>query len=227
MTAGPIRRLVRELVNRLAGDELRVVRVLSGAARGGRLALDLSTEKAYWLGYYERSVQRILRENLTPGDVVYDVGAHVGFFSVCAARLGAKVYALEPVAASAARLRTNAELNPLGIHVIEAAAWHETGSVELLPGDWTQQFRTVAGQGVASISLDELAERERPPSLIKLDVEGAEAHVLRGARRILAVERPLVVCELHGEQERREVLELLDGYRIEQLEDGLRIVARP
>jgi FkbM family methyltransferase len=227
MTAGMARRLVRGLVNRVAGDELRVVRVLSGVACGGRLALDLSTEKAYWLGYYERSVQQILRENLTRGDVVYDVGAHVGFFSVCAARLGAKVYALEPVAASAARLLTNAELNPLGIQVIEAAAWHETGSVELLPGDWTQQSRTVAGQGVASIALDELAERERPPTLIKLDVEGAEAHVLRGARRILAVDRPLVVCELHGEQERRDVLELLDGYRIEQLEDGLRIVARP
>ncbi len=227
MTGGPVRRVVRGLVNRVAGDELRVVRVLSGVARGSRLELDLRMEKPYWLGYYERSVQRILRENVKAGDVLYDVGAHIGFFSVCGARLGARVFAVEPVAESAARLRRNAELNPLGIQVIEAAAWHETGSVELLPGDWAQQFRTVAGEGVPGIALDELAERERPPTLIKLDVEGAEAHVLRGARRILDVDRPVVVCELHGEQERREVLALLDGYRIEQLEEALRIVARP
>jgi FkbM family methyltransferase len=222
-----MRRLVRALVNRAVGDELRVVRVLSGAARGSRLALDLSTEKAYWLGYYERRVQRILRDNVKPGDVVYDVGAHVGFFSVCAARLGAKVYAFEPVATSAARLRTNAALNRLDIEAIEVAAWHETGSVELVPGQWAQQVQTVAGEGVPSVALDELAERERPPNLIKLDVEGAEAHVLRGARRILAEARPLVVCELHGELERREVLELLAGYRIEPVEGGSRIVARP
>jgi len=225
--SGPLRRAVRDLVDRVAGAEPRVVRVLSGAARGSRLELDLRTEKAYWLGYYERSVQRILRENVKAGDVVYDIGAHVGFFSVCAARLGASVYAVEPVAASALRLRRNAALNPPGIQVIEAAAWHETGSVELVPGDWAQQFRTVTGEGVPGLALDELAERERPPTLIKLDVEGAEAHVLRGARRILELDRPIVVCELHGEQERREVLELLAGYRIDQLEGPLRIVARP
>jgi FkbM family methyltransferase len=220
-------RLARRLFNAVAGDKVRVVRVLSGPARGSRLALDLSKEKAYWLGHYERAVQRFLADNVGPGDVVYDVGAHVGFFSACAARLGAVVYAIEPLAANVARLERNAALNSFAIHVTHGAAWDETGTVDLVPGDSEKEFRTVAGRGVPSFALDELAARERPPTLIKLDVEGAEARVLRGARRILADLRPTIVCELHGDQERVDVLELLGGYRIEELDGPMRIVARP
>ena len=226
VVAVPVR-VARNLVNLVVGDKVRVVRVLSGPARGSRLALDLSKEKAYWLGHYERAVQRFLQENVAPGDVVYDVGAHVGFFSVCAARRGATVYAFEPLAANAARLERNAGLNALEIHTVEAAAWSETGTVDLVPGDSEKEFHAVAGAGVPSIALDEFAERERPPTLMKLDVEGAEADVLRGARGILAGARPTIVCELHSEQARTDVLGLLAGYRIEELDGPMRIVARP
>lgn len=219
-------RLARPVVNRVVGDKVRVVRVLSGPARGSRLALDLSKEKAYWLGHYERAVQRFLKENIAPGDVVYDVGAHVGFFSVCAARLGAEVYALEPSATNAGRLRRNAELNDLPIHVVEAAAWNESGTVELVAGDSAKEFHTAVGTGVRSIALDELGERERPPALIKLDVEGAEGKALEGARRLLAETRPTIVCELHNEQARADVLGLLHGYRVEELGGPSRIVAK-
>jgi FkbM family methyltransferase len=215
---------LRALVNLVVGEKVRVVRVLSGPARGSRLALDLSKEKAYWLGHYERPVQRLLRENIAPGDVVYDVGAHVGFFSVCAARHGAEVYAVEPSPSNAARLRRNAALNGLPIHVVEAAAWGTTGTVDLVSGDSDKEFRAVPGSEVRSIALDDL---ERPPTWIKLDVEGAEAHVLAGARRILAADRPSIVCELHDPKARRDVLELLHDYNVEELDDHSRIVARP
>jgi len=221
-----IRRPVRALVNRVVGEERRVVRVRSGAARGARLALNLSREKAYWLGSYEPSVQRFLERNVTPGDVVYDVGAHIGFFSVCAARLGAVVYAFEPVPENAARLRENVSLNDLEIHVVEAAVWGEDGSVELVPGDSDFESRAAPGTGVPSVSLDSFAEREPEPALIKVDVEGAETEVLRGARRILAQARPVLVCELHGEGRRAEVEALLPGYAVEELEGPTRIVAR-
>lgn len=222
-----IRRRLRLVVNRVVGSEQRIVRVRSGAARGARLALNLSREKAYWLGYYEPSVQRFLEQNVGPGDVVYDVGAHIGFFSVCAARLGAVVYAFEPVPANAARLRDNVSLNDLEIHVVEAAAWETSGSVDLVPGDSDFEARRTPGSGIPSVSLDAFAEREREPSLIKLDVEGAEAHVLRGARRLLAGTRPVLVCEIHGEGARNDVEELLAGYSVEELEGPTRIVARP
>jgi FkbM family methyltransferase len=220
-------RLARAVVNWVAGDEIRVITVLSGVARGRRLALDLSKEKAYWLGHYERPVQRFLRENVRDGDVVYDVGAHVGFFSICAANLGATVVAVEPDARNAARLRANAELNGLPVEVVEAAAWNESGRVALVPGDSTKEAHAVPGEGVASVTVDELARRYGAPTLLKLDVEGAESRALEGAREVLSERRPIVVCELHGSEQRAQVPALLDGYRIEELDSPDRIVARP
>ncbi len=222
-----IRRRVRVVVNRFVGSEQRVVRVRTGTARGARLALDLSREKAFWLGYYERPLQGFFRENVTPGDIVYDVGAHIGFMSVCAARLGAVVYAFEPVPENAARLRGNASLNELEIHVVEVAVWAEPGAVELVSGGSDFEHRATPGHGTPCISLDEFAERGRLPAVIKLDVEGAEAEVLRGARRLLAEVHPLLVCELHGPGMRDTVEELLGDYAIEELDSPTHIVARP
>ena len=172
-------------------------------------------------------MQRFLERNVAPGDVVYDVGAHIGFFSVCAARLGAVVYAFEPVPENAARLRDNVALNGLEIHVVEAAAWAESGSVGLVPGDSDFEARATSGNGTPSVSLDAFAAGEPAPALIKLDVEGAEAEVLRGARRLLAEARPVLVCELHGDGMRGTVEALLSGYGVEELESPTRIVARP
>jgi FkbM family methyltransferase len=217
--------LLRRVVNAFVGDEIRVVRVLSGVARGRRLALDLRTEKAYWLGSYERPVQRFLRENVREGDVVYDVGAHVGFFSVCAASLGARVVAVEPDAENAARLRANAELNGLPVAVVEAAAWDETGTVDLVAGGSAKEFVAVPGEGVASVSLDDLAGLHGSPTLVKLDVEGAESRVLAGARRVLAEASPVVLCELHGDEQRRVVPTLLPGYAVAELDSPYRIAA--
>lgn len=218
-------RLLRRVVNAVAGDEIRVVRVLSGVARGRRLALNLSTEKAYWLGSYERPVQRLFLATLRRGDVVYDLGAHVGFFSVCAASLGAQVVAVEPDPANAERLRRNARLNALDITVVEAAAWNETGTVRLVGGRSAKEHAAIPGDGVASISLDDLVEGHGMPSLIKLDVEGAESRVLEGGRRMLGEASPSFVCELHGDEQRRRVPELLPGYRIVELDSPYRILA--
>jgi FkbM family methyltransferase len=225
--SSPPARLARAAVNRVAGDEIRVVRVLSGVARGKRLALDLSKEKAYWLGHYERPLQEFLRENVGSSDVFFDVGAHVGFLSVCAASLGARVVSVEPDAANAARLRRNAELNGFDIAVVEAAAWVETGTVTLVPGGSAKEFHVVSGEGVPSISLDDLAERFGAPTVIKLDVEGAEARVLEGARHVLSDARPIVVCELHGAEQRERVPALLESYAVEELDSPDRIVGRP
>ncbi len=225
--SSPPARLARAVVNRIAGDEIRVVRVLSGVARGNRLALDLSKEKAYWLGHYERPLQRFLHDNLGESDVFFDIGAHVGFFSVCAASIGARVISVEPSAANAARLRRNAELNGFDIAVVEAAAWDETGTVGLVAYASTKEAHVVPGEGVASVTIDELARRFGPPVIMKLDVEGAEARALEGARHVLADAQPIVVCELHGAEQRERVPALLAGYSVEDLDSRDRIVAWP
>lgn len=77
------------------------------------------------------------------------------------------------------------------------------------------------------MSLDEFAALHAPPDVIKIDIEGAEARVLAGAARLLAERRPIVICEVHGREERELVRQLLRDYDVETLGSDWRLVARP
>jgi hypothetical protein len=110
------------------------------------------------------------------------LGAHHGFFSIAAARLGARVYAF---------------------------------------------VANGAGREVTSVSLDDFARDHPAPRVVKIDVEGAELRVLRGAERLLREHRPILVCELHGRENREQVRGLLEGYEFSTLESERRLVAVP
>lgn len=219
-------RPLRRLVGSALGGRPRRVRVLSGRARGARLELDLAREKAYWAGIYEPEVQALLAGVLAPGAVFYDVGGHIGFFSVLAARLGASVVAFEPLPENADRIRRNAALNGFAVEVIEAAAWDSDTGVSLVAGDSSSEWRAAPAGSSPSVSLDGFAAARRPPDVIKIDVEGAEVRVLAGAARILAERRPVVICEVHGREQRERVRQLLEGYDVETLGSEWRLVAR-
>ena len=189
-----------------------------GNARGARLELDLGRERAYWLGHYEPEIQAFLSAHVRPGDVVYDVGAHLGFHSVGAALLGAEVHAFEADPANARRLRRTAELNRLPLHVHEAAVWDTAGGVALVPGYEGPEARVAEGAGgVRSVTLDEFADAHPDPRLVKLDVELAELRVLAGAQRLVARAQPVVLLELHDPGARDAVAAALPGYRLEDV----------
>jgi FkbM family methyltransferase len=217
----------RALANAVLGGKPRTVRVRSGPARGLRMELDLAHEKAYWLGHYELELQETVRGVVQPGSVVYDVGAHIGFFSLCSAALGARVFAFEPDPENAARLRRNVELNGLAVEVVEAAAWDADGEVALSGGDSMRERATRPGRGVRAVTLSTFAADRPKPTLIKIDVEGAEARVLRGASIVLAEAAPVVICEIHGEGAEREVRAALTSYRLVELGSRWRLLALP
>jgi FkbM family methyltransferase len=165
----------------------------------------------------EGDVEVYIESHLAEGFVFVDVGANVGYYTLKASKLvgaAGRVYAIEPVPSTAAVLRANVRLNDCSNVVIhEVAAWSARGKLTLsVPGSlYGLASVTKEGQGavtVEALTLDELLRGENRVDLIKIDVEGAELEVLRGAQSVLRKAR-YVVLELS--RNAREVLHVLRG----------------
>ena len=192
-----------------------------------RLGLDLeldlrdNLQRTLWFtGTYEPGLLRALHDELRPGDVVVDVGAHVGVHALSAARRlselggGGRVIAFEPTDDSSAALRLAAARNGLPVEVVRAGLGEADGTIELRGdpryGSADAGVRSQFGEGevVATaplLAFDGWAERNRLDRLdvVKIDIEGAEILALRGMRdslkrlkpRLLAIEVKDVVME--------------------------------
>ncbi len=171
-------------------------------------------------GRYEEDEIRFVHSVLKPGDAAIDAGAHIGLFTVhMAAAVGpeGKVYAFEP-------FDSNAELaeRSIGENRFEARVVLERAAVGLSSG-WamlTFPVETLNSGGayllrpgtaplagnrtkaVSQVALNDLNLQQlaQPVRLIKMDVEGAEPLVIRGAVRLLTAARPLILSEIHPTQ---------------------------
>lgn len=159
----------------------------------------------YFQGVSEPELSTFLKRYLKPGMVFVDIGAHLGEYTILAADLvgaSGKIHAFEACGEIFKVLNRNIELN--GFNNVEAnpwAVWSEDGHCEfeklpessisalrpdqtaLLGGEMTQ---------VNTVTLDSYFQScgGGAPSLIKIDVEGAELHVLNGARSLLTSSQP-------------------------------------
>jgi len=178
--------------------------IAEGPARG--MLIDVAGSRpSYILGTAEPEVQRFLQEHLAPGDVFYDLGANVGYFTLVGASLvgptGA-VRSYEPMAPNVAALNRNIELNKLtNVTVVAAAVSDSAGEAAFSAGPTDQDGRLGAGDlRVRTVSIDEeLAAGAPAPSLIKLDVEGAEESAVVGMARCIVDHKPILLCELNEE----------------------------
>lgn len=145
-------------------------------------------------GVYEQTETCAVRRILRPGQVFIDVGAHVGYYTVLAARIvgpGGIVHAFEPDPENAAVLRRNVGAFP-GIAVVHECAVSDRSGRALLyrstenSGDH-RLYETPgrAAVDVMVMTLDSVFLRSRPVDFIKIDVQGEECRVLRGARALL------------------------------------------
>jgi FkbM family methyltransferase len=161
---------------------------------------------------------------LHAGDVVIDVGANIGTHTLPLARLvGASgaVYAYEPQRMIYEILRKNVEVNDLPNVQLNWAAVGATDGVCHIPEIYYSahnNFGEVStGHGeleVPMVALDSL--KLSRVNLIKIDVEGAEAEVLRGAASTIARQRPILYVENNKLEKSRELVELVRnmGYRL-------------
>ena len=229
---GFLRRLVRGVVP----VETHVwLRISGGLGNGLWAHLDPRFEMDYASGKYEPPIQQALSKHLEPGSVFYDVGAHVGIVSLFAARLvGTKgaVFAFEACPDNAERIKENVRRNMFDqIQVVPCAVWSSAGHLrfERASAQSSRNQGAIAtGPPVGSentieveaIALNDFAQAHPAPTLIKIDVEGAEADVLRGSEEIFARSKPVLICEVHHGQAAEDVTRWLNerGYTFEWLE---------
>ncbi len=162
----------------------------------------------YWLGTYEPSHQKFLSEKIKPSAVFYDVGAHVGFFSLMASRLTGSngvVIAFEPLTRNAQYLKKHIELNQIkNIRLIEKAVSDQLGEFGFQPHESSSMGRLdqTGYEKVQVTTIDELVFKEKlpPPHLIKIDVEGFQENVLLGALQTLKMYSPAIILEAQYDQ---------------------------
>ncbi len=202
------------------------VRILRGPIRGMKWVKGAGPN-AYWIGTYEVVRMREFADALKQGDVIYDVGANVGIYSLCASfEVGNSgwVYAFEPLERNLNYLRQHLALNNLqNCTVLETAICNTEGTLAFSAADWQPSMARLSPSGeieVPSTTLDICIygeQRLRPPNVLKIDVEGAEFEVLSGATRGITEFHPTIFLEVHGTELHRACREFLvaKGYSVE------------
>lgn len=171
-----------------------------------------------YAGLHEFTDMMFVLHFLRKGDLFLDVGANVGSYTILASGVcRAAVWAFEPDPNTVRSLQRNVELNDLSslVTVYELALGSTEGEVPFTVGqDTVNRVATNAGDRnirlVNQQRLDQLNCADAQPIMIKMDVEGYEEEVLRGAQRVIANETLKVIAI---EWPNSSIVELLNSLR--------------
>ncbi len=156
---------------------------------------------------YEKDTTDLFKTIVLPGMTIFDVGAHIGYFTRLFSRLvgeKGKVFAFEPDPDNFALLQKNtAHLK--NVTPIQAAVSDKSGTINFFEiEDSTGCHTTVPTNApsktlrVTAVTIDEFAA-EASPRLLKIDIEGGEPAALRGAEKLLTRQDSKIVLELNPE----------------------------
>jgi FkbM family methyltransferase len=191
--------------------------ILRGRLRGRRWILNSGGKLLrVLLSTYEQQQAAVAAEVLQEGEVAFDIGAHVGYYTLLfSALVGSQgtVVAFEPSPENAFYLREHVRVNRLAqVQVVEAAVGETEGTARFAAGTGSATGR-VSDSGqltVSVVALDAFIARSNlHPKYLKIDAEGAEADVLRGGRGFIGNHRPLIMLSTHGSQPHQQCAELL------------------
>lgn len=178
---------------------LRVLKPASVVIDGNRMFLDKDDSmRLSILNIYEPATVKYFRERIKPGGVILDIGAHIGYYTLMAAKyIGnkGKVYAFEPNKDNFALLTKNARINGYKNAILINKAVTKstkkarlflsrasTGMHSLIDIDDDNRNSTI----VDTVSLDDFFGKNPPRvSVIKMDIEGGEYRAVEGMDRLL------------------------------------------
>ncbi len=230
----PLANSIHAFLNRLPGERYPIL-PCKPPLQGFRMRIDWRKFRGFAYGTYEPDVVATLQRIVLPGMIVFDIGAHAGFFTLLLSRLvgpSGAVLAFEPLPANFRVLSENLALNSCSnARAIQSAVSDSSGALLLSvpdPDSWLLAAPSLPGETgpslqVPSISIDDfVAQSAAPPDLLKIDIEGAELSVLHGAARTLAASHPSLLVELHQQNIARTVHPAVPflqdlGYRISWL----------
>jgi FkbM family methyltransferase len=198
-------------------------------------------EQLVWQGGFEEAEMRFVESFLQSGMTALDLGAHHGLYTLLLSdRVGkrGRVFAFEPSDRERKRLKRHVRVNGCSNVRIEALALgnNETRATLFLPEtgwDWCNSLRPPAASGkthaveVQVSTLDAYLKRRgiEVVDFVKLDVEGAELSVLRGAENLLAAqERPVWLVEVFDLRTKpwgysaKEIVEFMEQHKYQWFE---------
>lgn len=151
--------------------------------------------------FYEEEPETVeWLDSMRPGEVLWDVGAHIGKYSLYAAQAGVRAFAFEPEPQNFALLAENVALNGLEdvVTPVMTALYDRIGFDHLAVPYVTRagaynQFGGNRGPVVYGTTLDALTQKFPAPDHLKIDVDGREREILRGGANVLAAVKSLLI----------------------------------
>jgi len=202
----------------------------------------------YFTAGYEQDNFLFLKEKIKPGNTCLDIGAHIGIYAVYMAKYGAHVFSFEPTPSSFVLLKKMVDINGCAGKVIlsKQAVAASTGKTSfylnrsLLSANDTTRIaeanslvyvdfgKTISKEKIEvdTVSIDDFAEANQLViDFIKIDAEGAELDVLKGAAKTMKKDRPAGIVSVHvfafphKEQTLTAIWQLLQDYQLLILQD--------
>lgn len=228
--ARPLRQIVLPLFERFNPGDVGIRHHYTGR----RLRLHSFRHRGYW--YHgrrrERETMQFFERVLRPGDLVVEVGGHIGYITMWFAQLvgaAGRVVVFEPGRNNLPYLRQNVA-RLANVEIVESAVSNQDGTATFYEEELTGQNNSLLGDyerfthnresahssqqyypcEVTTVRLDSFVNaRSIVPTLIKIDIEGAELLALEGAKGNLVQHRPMLMVEVTRQAD--EVFKLLSG----------------
>jgi FkbM family methyltransferase len=213
------------LLRRWINNDEFVAAISGGPAKGLIFPVQMPQDKLMWIGTWELDFAKALSQYVQPRWVCYDIGGYKGYYAgIMALKGAAEVFVFEPMPANAEKIQKMIELNAaLPIRLKQVAVSDTTGKTvfKIMPEETMGKLENSSFQKndkeitqitVDCITLDDLIKNGLPePDFIKIDVEGAEEFVLKGAIELLE-KRPFLMIEVHSPAIGKRCLAVLKNF---------------